>query len=120
MTTATETRTPLADALTVALSTLLHEDADPKCTGTPSFDVTQAQAVSLVERAMQTPIVQNAIEKPYIQAFVNGDIIEAGPGEWREVYYEPCPNPSKKCDSEYHHHGRGDHMVPVDPDWTPS
>jgi hypothetical protein len=55
--------------------------------------------------------------KPSIQAFVNGDIIEAGPSEWREVYYEDCPTPGAPCDSEFHHYGRGDHLVPVDPDW---
>ena len=61
-----------------------------------------------------------AVEKPAIQAFVNGDIIEAGPDEYREVYYEPCPTPGEKCDSEHHHYGRGDHLVPFDPDWSPS
>jgi hypothetical protein len=121
MTTATVDRTSLHDALATALASLLHEDADPDCTGQPSYFDTKAQAESLVERAFQTPIVQNAVEKPYIQAFVNGDIIEAAPDEWREVYYEPCPTPAEKhCDSEYHHYGRGDHLVPLDPDWSPS
>ena len=111
---------PIEMALRTALSSLLHEQADPECTGEPSYFVTQAQAESLVEQLMQTPVVQNALEKPHIQAFVNGDIIEAGPDEYRAVYYEPCPTPSERCDDEYHHHGRGDHMIPFDPDWSPS
>ena len=111
----------LAEALTVALSTVLHEDADPECTGEPSFFLTQAKAESLVEQALQMPIVQNALDKPHIQAFLaDGNVFEAAPGEWREVYCEECPDPLGRCDSEYHHFGRGDHMVPVDPGWSPT
>jgi hypothetical protein len=56
--------TTLEKALITALSVELHKDADPDCTGQPPYDVTQAQAESLVERIMRSPIVHNAIEKP--------------------------------------------------------
>jgi hypothetical protein len=56
-----------------------------------------------------------------VQAFVNGDIFEANPGQWRLVHFDPCPNKRKRarCESQYHHWGRGDHAVPLDADWSP-
>jgi hypothetical protein len=56
-----------------------------------------------------------------IQAFVNGDTWEATEGQYRWVRFEDCPTPvDERCQSEYHHWGRGCHMVPLDPDWVPS
>lgn len=54
-----------------------------------------------------------------IQAF-RPDIIEIEPGAWRFVRYEPCPlgRNRRRCTSEHHHWGRGDHVVPVNPNWT--
>ena len=54
-----------------------------------------------------------------VQAFYP-DILEIPAGQWRFVRYEPCPlGPIKKktCPDEHHHWGRGDHVVPVNPDW---
>jgi hypothetical protein len=53
-----------------------------------------------------------------VQVF-HPDIMEIEAGDWRFVRYEPCPlgRNRKNCKSEHHHWGRGDHVVPVNPDW---
>jgi hypothetical protein len=51
----------LRAALGTALSVALHEQADPQCTGEPPYDVTQAQAASLIEEIWRAPIVRAAL-----------------------------------------------------------
>ena len=48
------------------------------------------------------------------------DIIEVPPGYYRFVRYEPCPlgRRRKHCTNEHHHWGRGDHVVPLHPEWN--
>jgi hypothetical protein len=104
------------------MAVLLHEEADPDCIGEPPYTRTAEQAASLVDQAFDSPIVANALEAHIgVQDFASGNLTVMEPGEYRYVRFEDCPtDPDERCRSEYHHYGRGDHVVPLDPDWVPS
>lgn len=111
---------PLREALKTSLAVLLHEEADPACTGEPPYTYTEQKAEALVDRAFDSPVVTDALNADVgVQVFTDDDIVEASSGEYRYVRFEECPSdPDERCQSEYHHWGRGDHVVPLDPDWS--
>ena len=110
----------LQEALKTALAVMLHEEADPKCIGDPPYTYTQEKAETLVDRAFESPVVLNALNAEVgVQDFASGNLTVMEPGEYRYVRFEECPtDPDERCQSEYHHWGRGDHVVPLDPDWS--
>lgn len=55
-----------------------------------------------------------------VQDFASGNLTVMEEGQYRYVRFEDCPSVDETCDSEHHHYGRGDHVVPLDPDWIPA
>lgn len=67
----------------------------------------------------QSPPPSSTLDGIGVQVFAP-DLSETEPGQWRFVRFEPCPRGRSRrfCKDENHHWGRGDHVVPLHPEWN--
>jgi hypothetical protein len=56
----------LREALETALSVVLHDQADPECSGEPPYDATHEQAIALTDAVLRAPIVRAALAQPAV------------------------------------------------------